>query len=268
MLGPGHGHRPRGCGYVEQYLDSVEALPLDLQRSVSRLREIDTRYREVLKELDDAYDKYKQELDGAQRKRLLQHLQMALITSQELGDEKIQIVSQMSEQVENCARQMESHSDCFEEPSEPDKPVEKAKVPEAPPVERPSRRPRRQKISENRELCHPAANEVEEGDELPKEKKSKSAKKKRTKARPEREISPIDFPIDPNEPTYCLCNQVSYGEMIGCDNEECPIEWFHFSCVGLTYKPKGKWYCPKCRGDTEKTIDKCIEKSKKERRSR
>ena len=27
-------------------------------------------------------------------------------------------------------------------------------------------------------------------------------------------------PIDPDEPTYCLCNQVSFGEMIGCDNDE------------------------------------------------
>lgn len=29
-----------------------------------------------------------------------------------------------------------------------------------------------------------------------------------------------DLPVDPNEPTYCICDQVSYGEMIGCDNEE------------------------------------------------
>lgn len=34
--------------------------------------------------------------------------------------------------------------------------------------------------------------------------------------------------------------------MIGCDNSDCPIEWFHFGCMGLTSKPKGKWYCPKC----------------------
>ena len=40
--------------------------------------------------------------------------------------------------------------------------------------------------------------------------------------------------------------QVSYGEMIGCDNADCPIEWFHFGCMNLTTKPKGKWYCPKC----------------------
>ena len=29
-----------------------------------------------------------------------------------------------------------------------------------------------------------------------------------------------EFPIDPNEPTYCLCNQVSFGEMIACDNDD------------------------------------------------
>lgn len=92
----------------------------------------------------------------------------------------------------------------------------------------------------------------------------------------------LDMPVDPNEPTYCLCHQVSYGEMIGCDNPDvsvgavhgpragpctqgrgcggcggggahgvltaalpsalqCPIEWFHFACVDLTTKPKGKW---------------------------
>ena len=30
----------------------------------------------------------------------------------------------------------------------------------------------------------------------------------------------LDMPVDPNEPTYCLCHQVSYGEMIGCDNTD------------------------------------------------
>ena len=58
---------------------------------------------------------------------------------------------------------------------------------------------------------------------------------------------PPDIPVDPNEPTYCICRQVSYGEMIGCDNTSCTIEWYHFGCVGLTSKPKGKWYCPNCR---------------------
>lgn len=62
----------------------------------------------------------------------------------------------------------------------------------------------------------------------------------------------LDMPVDPNEPTYCICHQVSYGEMIGCDNADCPIEWFHFGCVGLISKPKGKWFCPKCTSDRKK----------------
>lgn len=28
----------------------------------------------------------------------------------------------------------------------------------------------------------------------------------------------LDLPVDPNEPTYCFCNQVSFGEMVACDN--------------------------------------------------
>lgn len=66
----------------------------------------------------------------------------------------------------------------------------------------------------------------------------------------------LDMEIDPNEPTYCVCRQVSYGEMIGCDNPDCPIEWFHFNCVQLTSKPKGKWYCPQCTEERKKKNDK------------
>jgi hypothetical protein len=48
------------------------------------------------------------------------------------------------------------------------------------------------------------------------------------------------------EETYCFCRLGSFGNMIGCDNEECPIEWFHYTCVGLTEPPRGSWYCPTC----------------------
>jgi hypothetical protein len=63
-------------------------------------------------------------------------------------------------------------------------------------------------------------------------------------------LPPIDLelPVDPNEPTYCLCNQVSYGEMVACDNPNvCDMPFvyssfdkFHFSCpcfgcISLSY---------------------------------
>jgi hypothetical protein len=56
--------------------------------------------------------------------------------------------------------------------------------------------------------------------------------------------------IDPSEPRYCTCGDVSWGTMIACDNEEnCEKEWFHLSCVGLDDLPprRTKWYCPDCR---------------------
>ena len=37
-----------------------------------------------------------------------------------------------------------------------------------------------------------------------------------------------EWTYDPNEPRYCICNQVSYGEMVACDNAEVN-NFFHFS---------------------------------------
>jgi len=53
--------------------------------------------------------------------------------------------------------------------------------------------------------------------------------------------------IDPNEPVYCICRQIAYGDMIACDNEECEIEWFHYSCVNLSKQPKNAWFCSTCK---------------------
>ncbi|OON18650.1 PHD-finger, partial [Opisthorchis viverrini] len=100
------------------------------------------------------------------------------------------------------------------------------------------------------------------------EKELRKVKKSRNKGEQEPVVSPkipataalalaltnnpgevLDMPVDPNEPTYCVCQQVSYGEMVACDNHDCPIEWFHFDCVGLVNKPRGKWYCPQCTAE-------------------
>lgn len=44
---------------------------------------------------------------------------------------------------------------------------------------------------------------------------------------------------DDDEPRYCYCNGVSYGEMVACDGEGCIKEWFHLDCAGLKVAPKG-----------------------------
>lgn len=49
--------------------------------------------------------------------------------------------------------------------------------------------------------------------------------------------------IDGDEPTYCYCNSVSYGEMVACDSDDCEREWFHLACVGLKVAPGSKSMC-------------------------
>ncbi|KAK5636684.1 hypothetical protein RRF57_012396 [Xylaria bambusicola] len=94
--------------------------------------------------------------------------------------------------------------------------------------------------------------------------KRKAAPRKKARGNPRREKGTNQHPepevevevdddgnvIDPDEPRYCLCNRVSFGTMIQCDNiDNCEKEWFHLECVGLSEIPARttKWYCPQCR---------------------
>ena len=63
-----------------------------------------------------------------------------------------------------------------------------------------------------------------------------------------------DF-IDPNEPLYCFCRQVSFGRMIGCESDACKYEWFHFECVGLKEEPD-VWYCSDCQAELDALSEK------------
>jgi hypothetical protein len=42
------------------------------------------------------------------------------------------------------------------------------------------------------------------------------------------DTDPMDGEVDSK--VYCTCRQVSYGEMIGCDDDECEIEWVSGLC--------------------------------------
>ncbi|KAG9884568.1 hypothetical protein KCU94_g18130, partial [Aureobasidium melanogenum] len=90
--------------------------------------------------------------------------------------------------------------------------------------------------------------------------KPKGASKKKKKEAKEETATPAieDELIDPDEPRYCICGDVSHGTMIACDNDSCELEWFHLECVGLTELPgrRAKWYCPICREKLKVGLDK------------
>ncbi|KAJ7273399.1 hypothetical protein C8J57DRAFT_1129245 [Mycena rebaudengoi] len=85
--------------------------------------------------------------------------------------------------------------------------------------------------------------------------KKRKSKKGRKKEDVESDTVPLRRPTppvipnaDPNEVRYCYCDQVSFGEMIACDNPHCKREWFHLVCTNLAAAPEGrkKWYCDDC----------------------
>lgn len=80
----------------------------------------------------------------------------------------------------------------------------------------------------------------------------------------EEERKPAEFDVAIDEEVYCICRQPSFGNMIACDNKECPNgEWFHYKCVGLLNrvealqysKGRKRWYCSQeCRESVNQRI--------------
>ncbi|KOB65712.1 Inhibitor of growth protein [Operophtera brumata] len=76
--------------YVDNYLDCVENLPNDLQRHLSRMRELDVTYREERR-----------------RTRAAVRLQAVLVAAQEIGDEKLQVVQILQDLIDNKQRSLD-----------------------------------------------------------------------------------------------------------------------------------------------------------------
>ena len=76
------------------------------------------------------------------------------------------------------------------------------------------------------------------------------------KPKPNNNSTAMNNHVKEEEELYCTCRDISYGNMIFCESSSCVIQWFHFKCVNLTTTPKGRWYCPQCRGDSHKVLKK------------
>ncbi|SCV05706.1 LANO_0H13388g1_1 [Lachancea nothofagi CBS 11611] len=76
---------------------------------------------------------------------------------------------------------------------------------------------------------------------------SSELKKRKRKLNTKEDYSQRPKTNEYGEALYCYCNQVAYGEMVGCDGDSCILEWFHLPCIGLETLPKGKWYCNDCK---------------------
>lgn len=267
--------------YLEHYLDSLEHLPIELQRNFTLMRDLDARAQALMRNIDKLADEYLRNVKNLapdKKKEQMSNIQSLFNKAKEYGDDKVQLAIQTYELVDKHIRRLDSDLARFEAEIQ-DKALSNSRNQE----ESGSTKKGRKKLKEKEKKKRVGGGSSEE-------EAAKAARKKQKKGGVNSSAGAVsgsgnsstsggltgltvdtglasvlpglagiahpsdvlDMPVDPNEPTYCLCHQVSYGEMIGCDNPDCPIEWFHFACVGLTTKPKGKWFCPKCTADRKK----------------
>ncbi|OWF53902.1 Inhibitor of growth protein 1 [Mizuhopecten yessoensis] len=93
--------------YLENYFDTMENLPDDLQKIVTQLRELDIQCRDILQDIDNHQEVYGKEPEGPTKKKALLAIQRALIKCQEIGDEKLHLMAMIIEHIDNRGRQLE-----------------------------------------------------------------------------------------------------------------------------------------------------------------
>lgn len=244
------------AAYLEHYLDSLETLPAELQRNFNLMRDLDTRAHDELKAVDKLSAEYLKNvhfLSCTEKTEQMEKIQKIFKKAVAYGDDKVQLAMQTYEMVDKHIRRLDADLARFEADLK-----DKALNPNLAEAETAHKKKGRKIGEKEKKKGRRAASD---DDEIPKSVRKKI--KTQAVIQPEIGVLPasltithpsdvLDMPVDPNEPTYCFCHQVSYGEMIGCDNPDCPIEWFHFACVGLTSKPKGKWFCSNCSAERKK----------------
>jgi len=237
--------------YLENYLESIATLPAEIRRNFALMRELDARSQDMIDKVNKATKEYAQngkrgmkDLNGEKSSK---QMRTDLKTCLEYGDEKVALAVQTYELVDKHIRRLDTDLKRFE--AELDAEEKKKSGPydaKTPLKDKGKGRGKPEGDTSPLILAPPIVTPSparKKGDiPLPADARVKAVD--------------IDMPIDPNEPTYCICNRVSFGEMVGCDNSDCKVEWFHFECVGLTHPPKGKWYCPDCNAIKKKQLYK------------
>ena len=206
--------------YLEEYLNTINGLPDDLKKNFDKMLKLEQRNNDITNEIDLNSKEYlrkvkERHLNPRKRKSEMEKIMKMFGESKENSDLKVNLAMQTYEMVDRHIRKLDADLARFE-----------AEMKEA-----------GGRLSQTE-------SEGEETDRGEKKvmKKKKGRPAKEEAARPKTPLTAstngkdlnlnvsdpavpiVDMPVDPNEPTYCLCQQVSYGEMIGCDNQVHPTQ--------------------------------------------
>ncbi|CEG63165.1 Putative Yng2p [Rhizopus microsporus] len=213
---------PLTAAFLGEYSDN---LPLELRRNYTLIRQLDDNAEELMYQVEKEtmlITTSGKDLSPEERKKKLEHISNLLKEVINKGEEKYALAKSTYDSVDRHCTKLDNDLERIEAEQQLLEPThrmyEHAQYESIKPSQGESRRGRKKKTNE----------EDYSSDDL------------------QKEISFSNMPIDPNEPRYCYCQRVSFGEMVACDNPGCEIEWFHYECVGLDSRPKGAWFCKHC----------------------
>ncbi|KAI8063580.1 hypothetical protein BC940DRAFT_307070 [Gongronella butleri] len=248
--------------YLDDYIDTIEALPLELQRNFTLMRELDGYAQELMDSVASQaislIDNIK-EMNAADRAAKFRDLITLLTESLKRGEEKVALAKSTHDAVDRHCNRLDADLVKLEEVH----PIGAVRITTIPGLEPTSRSLREgmefrekyiRRLDKDRKEMKmdkkPKKRRLKE-DQVgrpPKDPKIPKVQQARSNGPGKSKKATSNDAIDPEEPLYCYCQQVSYGEMVACDNVDCEIEWFHLACVDLKTVPKGKWYCDNCQG--------------------
>ncbi len=210
--------------YLENFLGDAAGFPAELQRSLTLIRELDEKVVAQHDALVGIADLVRGgRIKGTDPiKSAVERMKANQKDTLSISDNKISLLQQLIESVDRRIRDLETDMRRFEE----DLRAEGGVVP----------------------TSVVGRSSLESGGGRADKKMSTPGPPTKQRATSATKVRTIDDNVIGNdEPVYCICRQVSFGEMIACDNADCPIEWFHFQCVGLEESPNRTWFCPDCR---------------------
>ncbi|KAG9323073.1 hypothetical protein KVV02_004625 [Mortierella alpina] len=267
--------------YLDDYLDTVESLPLELQRQFTLMQDLDAKAQSIMASVGAKAGEFIEnvtELSPQERIKMLQSLNEMLVESLRQGEEKVALATAAYDVVDRHVRRLDDDLQKYEDEqmigpgrlgnnttsaasgsTAADRKEDSSnaagssitnsnKKGASSSTDPPSTKRKKHGHSTNNSSSNAATPSSSTTDKRKKDAVAAAGGSRVTK----KASSFAELPIDPNEPLYCYCQQVSYGEMVACDNGDCEIEWFHLSCAGLKAPPKGKWYCKDCSQKSKK----------------
>ncbi|XP_060844934.1 inhibitor of growth protein 4-like isoform X3 [Rhopalosiphum padi] len=193
---------------LEHYLDSLKNLPVELQRNFTLKRDLDSRVQELMRTIDKLSDDYisnVKEYTADKKREILTIIRGLFDIAKGYAEDKVQLSIQSYELVDKHVRKFDSGLARFGDEIQ-DKAISATR-----------------NIEENSQKRHEKINDNPTNSVTSVTVETSSLTGALVGAGIAHSAEVLDMPVDPNEPTYCLCKQVPYGEMIGCDNPDCPL---------------------------------------------